>query len=193
MAITIRLSDGRVSEISEDSVNGQGSRNERVEAVVQDYARYDSREAYEVINNRLERARLLNDLHRLGLETWEREGGRTRFDVLVEQATSRPFDGYITDYEEWERLYGDKSNSRRRSISTEMQDGRSLNVDDLYVAVIDSEILRIGEQLAVEAISNTWVLHREYTIGEPVKLCRSAEAARSLLSNDDDEYRLHED
>lgn len=193
MAITIRLSDGRVSEISEDSVSGQGSRNERVEAVVQDYAKYDSREAYEVINNRLERAQLLNELHRVGLEVWEKEGGRSRFDLLVEQATSRPFDGYITDYEEWERLYGDKLNSRRRIISTENHHGRNLRSRDYYIAIVASEILREGQQLAVDAISNIRISHREFTIGNPVKVCRFLEAERGWLSNDNGDLDLYDD
>lgn len=105
MPITIRLGDGKSRTILTQRDQGLPS-SSLVQEILDKHAGAGEGSVSEVLGNRFERTELLKELALVGMEGWLKSGGKARFEQLVKQAISRPFDGYITDYGRWEREYG---------------------------------------------------------------------------------------
>ncbi|WP_274644084.1 hypothetical protein [Pseudomonas serbica] len=105
MPITIRLGDENARTVLTRTELGLPP-NPLVQGILDKHAGEGEGSVAEVLGNRFERTELLKELALVGMEGWLKSGSKARFEQLVKQAISRPFDGYITDYGRWEREYG---------------------------------------------------------------------------------------
>ncbi|MNL95715.1 hypothetical protein D3C81_55180 [compost metagenome] len=158
MAITIRLGDGKARKVTPSQGAASAQRKARVQKILKEHSEKGEDSVSKTLSNRFERTRLLKQLREVGMREWVRNGSKAQFDQLVKQAASTPFDGYLTDYGQWEKKYGNTSKQAGDEVKSSLVAEAGTEQDGLDdPLIVNPEILRVGAYLAERARKlNEW-------------------------------------
>lgn len=169
MAITVRLKNGTVREVATSQGESSAKRKARIQEILDKYATQGENGVSEVLTNRFERTRLLKELREIGMDEWIKRGSKAQFERLVNQAASRPFDGYMTDYDQWAKKYGRLRKNKNTLYGHHFFKGTSAEEDEANAPLIVSpEVMDIGAPLAQRA-RKAYNKGRDYLIGGKVR------------------------